>query len=253
MIFSEWKKLKESYISDIKSFKPHESSILELWEMIYEIEYKYNRLKINEFTGSPERKNNILSILETKANDIIDILKNTFLQSYDDYLNRFIMETPSVLDIIERPWQFIFEFLYKSLLKDNDEEVMKKSIKNTIKRITYKEPNFSIKPLRTYLRRDFYKDIEGHEEEFRKEENFGFVYGAFQIRDMGKKLIKINDFPLNKKFMILNEAINLTHNVGYFMFHYNELFGINKSDLDKLSNKDVSEWDKELKEIGVKF
>lgn len=37
------------------------------------------------------------------------------------------------------------------------------------------------------------------------------------------------------------------------MFHYENMFSISKDDLDKLSNQDVSEWDKELKEMGVEI
>lgn len=212
-------------------------------------------IKNKSFDGSPERKENILNILETKANEIIDVIVKTFIQSYDDYLNEFGIETPPAMDIIQRRWQYIFEILNVGLLKNNSGEVMKNTLRDDIKKITGKEPSprFSSMSFRSYLRRQFYRDIEGYEKEFREFENNSFVYGAFQIRDMGKKLLNINNLPLEKKFAILNEAINLTHNVGYFMFHYNRLFKIDKSDLDKLSNLDVSEWNEELREIGVEI
>lgn len=254
-LFSEWKKeyLIEREMKDINSFKPHEARIIDLWKILYEIEYKYNTIKNKEFSGTPQRKQNILNLLENKAKEIIPILVRTFIQSYDDYFDGFGMETPPAIDVIERPWQFIFETLYNGLMERNDEQGMKDMVEETISKITGKKPSdlFYKMPLKTYLRRTFYKDVEGYEKEFRKEEDFGYVYGAFQVRDMGRKLLSIHDKPIVEQFSIINQAINLTHNVGEMMFHYDRVFNISKSDLTKLSNQSVEEWNKELKELGV--
>lgn len=199
MLFSEWKKeLKEMDLKDIKKQNLYELPLIEVFEILYEIEYKYNMILNKEFNGSSKRKENILNILEIKMNEIMDILPNTFINSYDEYLDGFTMETPPAMDIIQRPWQFIFQTLYTSMLKTNDTKDMKKHIEKIVEEITGKKPSdlFYKMPIKTYLRREFYKDIEGFKDKFKEYEDFGFVHGAFQIKNLGEKLINIKKYPI---------------------------------------------------------
>lgn len=71
------------------------------------------------------------------------------------------------------------------------------------------------------------------------------------------KLINVSKISskasLSDKFVAFHKALNVTHSSGSIMTYYVDDYGVDESDLDKLSNRGVSDWDKELGLLGVKI
>ncbi len=71
------------------------------------------------------------------------------------------------------------------------------------------------------------------------------------IERLYKKLDNINSYSFREQLGIINQATNATHQTGSMMGYYEEHFDVGPDDLEQLSNQDVSQWNKELREIGV--
>lgn len=72
-----------------------------------------------------------------------------------------------------------------------------------------------------------------------------------KVERVYKQLVNIEKYPIEKQFMILNIAKNTNHQNGSMMEYYESKWEIGYDDLERLSDMDVSEWDDELREIGV--
>jgi hypothetical protein len=74
-----------------------------------------------------------------------------------------------------------------------------------------------------------------------------------KVEEQFESLKKLESLPIKQQFVVVNLATNAVHQTGSMMDYYEQRYGIEKRDLDNLSNQDVSEWQLELKEIGVVF
>lgn len=80
----------------------------------------------------------------------------------------------------------------------------------------------------------------------------GIVDTRENIEELSSKLQGAQTAPLKQKMVIINEALNAAHQTGPMLDYIsNTHYNVDKKFLDNLSNKDVSEWDEELKEMGV--
>lgn len=80
----------------------------------------------------------------------------------------------------------------------------------------------------------------------------GIVETRENIEELYNELQEAQNVPLKQKMGIINEALNAAHQTGPMLDYIsNKHDNIDKKFLDSLSNKDVSEWDEELKEMGV--
>jgi len=68
--------------------------VLELLEIIYELEYKYNALRNFPFTGLDARYDNIMKIIEKKAKEVIPILAETFEDVFSTWLGNHAITNP---------------------------------------------------------------------------------------------------------------------------------------------------------------
>lgn len=64
------------------------------------------------------------------------------------------------------------------------------------------------------------------------------------------QLESILNYDLKKQFLIINIALNATHQTGDMMEYYEDAYRINKDDLNQLSNMNTEKWEKELKQLG---
>jgi len=81
----------------------------------------------------------------------------------------------------------------------------------------------------------------------------GIVETRNNVEKVAQNLRTISKKPLEKQFMTLNIAKNLSHQTGSMMDYYEEKFDVSAEDLLRLSNTDVTAWNKELKQIGVEL
>lgn len=79
----------------------------------------------------------------------------------------------------------------------------------------------------------------------------GIIETRKNIEKITKQLSSIEKLPLEKQTMTLNIAKNANHQSGSMMEYYEEMWELDYVALEKLSNMDVSEWNEELREIGV--
>ncbi len=80
----------------------------------------------------------------------------------------------------------------------------------------------------------------------------GIVDTRENIEELYSKLQEAQSTPLKQKMVIISEALNAAHQTGSMLDYIsNKHDNIDKKFLDSLSNKDVSQWDEELKEMGV--
>jgi len=339
-----FQKLFESSIAEIKRF-PIETitfdNALDTFNLWYELEYKYSQLKNKSFKGLPQRKENILNIIKDTALNINDVLADSFIEVFGNWLEFHAILNPKLW--AEKRYEevedegFDFESIIKSLFSEYRSYQGGESFQDTFEDIIYDINNFPVfKKLLTVGTIDFYQsDLDNmDEEEFQEqygyllkdlsietkdefeellnsgelpenlilnyvellttndieyfveslknlmnyvynvtEEDIGIEfyeklvfpvwYGKWKaegidetrqnVEDVYNDLQNINSFPLKKQFALINIATNTAHQSGSIMDYYEERFNVGKSDLDVLTNKDVSEWDKELREIGVIF
>lgn len=60
-------------------------------------------------------------------------------------------------------------------------------------------------------------------------------------------------FPVQQLFGRMNEIVNVAHQTGGMVDHLEERYKIDAAFLQELSERDTSDWDEELTEIGVKL
>lgn len=87
-------------MGELKSFEDFDLDVYnvdkleEAFRTLYEIEYKYNMLFNKPFKGLEKRKYNILKILESAADSIIEKLAQTFEDVFADWLKRHAILEP---------------------------------------------------------------------------------------------------------------------------------------------------------------
>ena len=81
----------------------------------------------------------------------------------------------------------------------------------------------------------------------------GIVQTRSTVEKVYTDLQKINSMSLQKQFLTMNIAINTSHQSGSMMEYYEDTYGVGERDLKALSDQNVSAWDDELREIGVKI
>jgi hypothetical protein len=86
--------LLESSMEEIYSFAPEEMEPEEIFEMLYEIEYKYNMMKSKEFSGNPRRHENMMKVLEKVGRKVNSALAETFVNVYENWLESHAILSP---------------------------------------------------------------------------------------------------------------------------------------------------------------
>lgn len=93
--------LNERDMESIYNFKPLSSfdegdyeEILEHWELVYELEYKLSMITSRPFEGLEERKKNIIKILEQKIKQIVPLLADTLIQTFETWLSAHAITKP---------------------------------------------------------------------------------------------------------------------------------------------------------------
>jgi len=335
-------KLFEHSMAEIHSLEVNdfvdsdESEILSIFEMWYEIEYKYNQILNKDFKGVPQRKEKLLELLEEKAIDINIIIAESLAMVFEEWLDSHAILNPRqwaearCRDAEEEEFGFYLVFaIFAEYQKYSHQDF--NSALDTILMNIEKYPLF-MEVISNFIRETFQFELEDMDwDEFIEvysslQKEFGFknkddverflsqpLSGNFlrEYFDIGllglniedftdiienalnnsfsleKELLielyenlvfpvwfdywkqqgivrtrnnvqkiynileKIESFSIQGQFMNINIAINTTHQTGSMMDYYEEHFGISKKDLERLSKIDTSEWDKELKEIGV--
>jgi len=306
--------LLERSTSNIKSFDAknldiHDTKkLLEAYELLYELEYKYNTISSYPFFGNEDRKNNILSLIENKSKDLIKKLSETLIYTYNDWLEYHNISEPyelarKRLEDFDDYFETIFseytrytdgnfqKFIYE--IENNQEdypETMDELSNHTNKDDMYDILEDSLESFNDNFGTNFenkydaekyiedytiyISDIIYDKETFKNyvtseaayielyaEMIFPLWYAEWEYQGIDEivsdnkehleKLKNISNNPLNTQFVIFSAALNGVHVTGDMIEHYDNDFNISKDDLDELSNKDVSDWNKELKEIGV--
>lgn len=78
-------------------FYPNETNrdeILEHFELLYELEYKYSMIKSRPFEGLPQRYENILKIIESKAQAVIEPLAKSMKIVFHEWLKNHALTDP---------------------------------------------------------------------------------------------------------------------------------------------------------------
>lgn len=81
-------------MAEIYNLDPEELSPLELFELWYEIEYKYNMLRSRKFSGAPKRQENMIKILKAVGQKINSVLAETFVNVYENWLESHAILSP---------------------------------------------------------------------------------------------------------------------------------------------------------------
>jgi len=68
--------------------------ILEVFELVYEIEYKYHAIKNNSFSGMQKRKDNILKILSEVGEEAVAFIAETFEKVFSQWLENHALTDP---------------------------------------------------------------------------------------------------------------------------------------------------------------
>jgi hypothetical protein len=347
--------------------KVDERNANELWELLYELEYKYSMLRFKPFKGLDQRLDNILKIIEKKSYDLIAIIAKSLIKVFGIWLESHALSDPKKwaekrLQDEEGNWLtdvedeiYIIEYYilpelerYSSI--SSFTELMMETIKegidifspsfyndsvadignmlldeleysydedsyldfieeneghplfNNISNSKYKEISASYEDLRDYIKtylssfdEDFISLFENEEEAVAylveslsdfEQEHFqhlydngyvdisrevlleieekivfphwfefwsarGIVATRKNVEEVYKKLKKMKSLPLEKQFMLINIAKNTSHQNGSMMEYYDSLYNIGPVDFDRLSSRNVKDWNDELSEIGV--
>ncbi len=93
--------LKERSMAAINSFdvenyfEPEDDiEILDHFELLYELEYKYHQIQNNNFLGLEKRRENILNIIETKSKQLIPAIADTFETVFSYWLDNHALTDP---------------------------------------------------------------------------------------------------------------------------------------------------------------
>jgi len=70
------------------------SELLEYYQLLYELEYKYNMGSKAQFNGNPKRRENILNIFGQKASQLVDAIAPTLAAVYEDWVQSHDTENP---------------------------------------------------------------------------------------------------------------------------------------------------------------
>lgn len=84
-------------------------------------------------------------------------------------------------------------------------------------------------------------------------ESKGISKTRANVEKVYKQLGNIDRLPIEKQFMVINIAKNTSHQTGSMMDYYQEMWNIDEGDFESLSDYNVRDWDKELKQIGVRM
>jgi len=314
--------------------------LFDLWTLQYELEYKYARLKNSQFKGLPERKRNIIRLIEQKANALNQVLANTFQVVFSDWLSQhqvydieawinrrmsidggvyyyeaegiesaievfakdmgnFNNNFPDVYDTVE--WMLEnhedkCSFITNGWIEDitqsignawvevdqddedeldsflEDNQVYLRDFKNHDDLIQYMKDDFcetDVEDIVDLLElfdqygvpSDFYaSDSEAYDFMYTLyEESFDSYINHFngleatvdKVQKAYDYIKDIDTMSIEKQFMHLNIAKNLSHHTGDFMEYYSENYQVTRLDFDLLSDLDVAKWDTELTDIGV--
>ena len=311
--FSEWKKYKlliEHTIQELKigSFDTDREKI----EAIYEIEYKYSKIKKNS-TINPKRKENILEILEHTGSELLDEMISHLENGLEDYITyhgnkdfnafydemidsiggdkellNYMLTKYNQLDLQD----YIDDKLLELMVNEGDYDyIFEKYIENDVIKLVevffdYYYDNET--DAREYLENkenisdiydlkkwfidnhnlpdiinidDIYEIPYGFEREIMKKVFVDFKQGLYDnfsgvddilddAEDYIEKLKNFDSLTFKEKNVIFNEALNLFHYSGLIASDYAKL-DVTGEFLDEMSDRDVSDWDEELKEIGV--
>jgi hypothetical protein len=319
--------LLERSMAEINNFDPEEmiadETLLELFKLIYEIEYKYSMMAAKGFSGNERRKDNILKILERVGEESISALGGTFIDVFGNWLEHHAILSPRTWaskrleDLIENGYgeEEIYENIKWEFENDKDYSnynSFEQAIQNNIDKMPALK-NF----LTTFYdeKDNMYDDLEseGYEEfgerygeEFESKEearefideyetdpsdvigNFGaeevfkhvrqdedvfeelYVHIVFpawyahwsaegidetraNVEDVYKQLQNIDSLPFKQQNALINIATNTTHQTGSMMEYYSNRYDVDERDLRDLSNRDVEDWNEELREIGVQI
>lgn len=236
--FSVWKKeyLKETELKNIKYFNEYKNS-KKLLKMFYELEYKYNILINNNFNGLNRRKENIRKILEKKSNEIIIYISNGLIEIFEYYLK-------------VHGYYGINELLKAKKINKYDKDMLRMEIRCLslklnikIKNADTKNDELELQQILIKLYKIWLKKIKNNK----------------KLNDVIQNIIKyknilsnINNYSIKEKFMYINESLHITHRGGSILdYSSHTIFRIYEYYLNELSNQDVSEWNEELREIGV--
>jgi len=99
--------LHESSLAELNSVRvriPREAKkgddLLPYFTYLYEVEYKYNKLVSYRFSGSLDRKENIVNILKELGEKLIHLLSPTFLTVFEEWLTQHGIQEP-------RKWAYL--------------------------------------------------------------------------------------------------------------------------------------------------
>lgn len=111
-------------------------------------------------------------------------------------------------------------------------------------------PDYTIEDLTYYIYRDL---VFPHWLAHWKKE--GIEDTRKRVENTAKDIQKVSSKSISdpgKAVSMVNIALNEAHQTGDMMDYVSEKHDISMSDLDSLSNRDVKDWDKELKKMGLK-
>ncbi len=336
-----FKRLFERNMELIQSFRTTDDIDLEIFELFYELEYKYSQIRDRLFTGIEKRRENILRIIEDKAEEVNIAIADSFVGVFKIWLDSHALTEPkkwakqriygdnkldaygslwsretvsgivheychylgyttSSLDIllehaIERidnlpilkeaftslikeeielnlddlDWEE-FEDMYSRSFLDNSNLKNEDEVRDFLENIPFLSQNEFISnyniPELFEDNQSFVNFIDNFDAgeilvELNEKMVFPLWYGHWKaegidktrkdVEDIHKKIKRISSYPIEKQFMYINIATNTTHQTGSMMDYYEEQYEVTKTDLERLSNIDTRDWDKELREIGV--
>lgn len=313
--------LFETETGKIKSFDVNNldygDELLEGFELLYELEYKYNKILNSQFSGNEKRRENILNIIASKAEELIEVLGGTLQDVYWEWIEIHDYENPTktgelrlephtprdnMLETIISTYKRFTDGNYMGGIKYSDLAFIANQINNNpdnfpITTDYLSEDDTQQSQMYDTLHHDGLEEFnEIYDQEFNSEEdaeefieNYGDelvydldilsslpvdcyyeIYGQIVLPAMleahpsleetiddNKKILNklknIDSLPLSKQFMNINIALNGVHASGSMMEHYENRYAVSEEDLGGLSNRDVSDWDKELKILGFRF
>lgn len=311
--------------------------LFDIWELQYELEYKYSRLKHSKFRGLPTRKLNVLKLIEEKAEEVNIFLAETFQNVIGDWLEQHQVydeeawaiqrmkqdDEPVYLEGFRKALNFfvgdigrydnrfdtivgtvewmidnhpdICDFMIEEMLESYEEMIrfdwddVDQEDEDEVQTFIDRYKRFSSTPLedaeevQEFIDQletsDLRDELEASElidlygvselypswseaEEFLKvlyiegmESWLNYFSGIESTVDNAQSvfddIVKIEKMPIEKQFLHLNIAKNLSHHTGDMTDYYSEVYDVHASDFDSLTKMDVSEWDKELEELGV--